>query len=545
MRPNQWEIADEMAALANGDGGTVVFGVTDQGGIQDMTRRQSDALGRVVVEAAAQCIVPPLAVDAHRRKLGEKSVMVVAVPRGHAQHDSPGGSYYRIGSSKIKMSGDQRLRLAQERAMSRFAGFDKSAVPDTGLRSLDEALWKKLVSVHGARAPNVALEKMGLLTRDERGTPRASVAGLLLCARAPDEWLDNACIMTTCYRGTDRAAMQLDAETICGPLDRQIAAAVAFVLRNMRVAARKDPGRVDLPQFSDRAVFEAVVNAVVHRDYSMRGRRIRVSLFEDRLEIQSPGALANGLRIDTMEARQATRNGVLASALGRMSAEKVTGSGDRRFFMARRGAGVGIIRRETEALGAGSPVHELVGDADLLLTIPAAPLGWTPGRVALRVRSADRSVVQADILLLYPDGSYVRATSNDEGAAAADLHSTHLPMTVFAAAPGFAAYLRPKWVPAQNDRSLAIELEQLPDGGSAIFADGFGQVPGLRATLNPIRDAHDRTQLYVSGATVNEGAEQPVPTVPYERLQLTDAVGRGMAIRIPAVVGKSTIVEYR
>ena len=126
--PKRNDIADEMAAFANSDGGVVVFGATDGGEVQGMTRGQLDALDRVIVEVSTQSIEPPLAVEAHRRRLGEKSVMLVAVPRGHAQHDSPGGSYHRVGSSKIKMSGDQRLRLAQERAMSRFAGGGRASV---------------------------------------------------------------------------------------------------------------------------------------------------------------------------------------------------------------------------------------------------------------------------------------------------------------------------------------------------------------------------------------------------------------------------------
>ena len=86
----------------------------------------------------------------------------------------------------------------------------------------------------------------------------------------------------------------------------------------MRVAARKDPARVNLPQYSERALFEAIVNAVVHRDYSISGIRIRLSMFEDRLEIQSPGSLPNNLTLESMEARQATRNEVLTSVLARM-----------------------------------------------------------------------------------------------------------------------------------------------------------------------------------------------------------------------------------
>lgn len=436
------------------------------------------------------------------------------------------------------------LRLPQERAMSRSTWLDKATVPDTGFQSLDEALWKRLVSTHGMGDPEVALEKMGLLARDERGPLRASVAGVLLCAQAPEVWLDHACVTATCYRGSDRASMQVDAETIFGPLDKQISATVAFVLRNMRVAARKEPGRVDLPQYSDRAVFEAVVNAVAHRDYSIAGRRVRVSVFEDKVEVQSPGALAHGLRVDMMDSQQATRNQALASALARMSCTNVKGSGDRQYFMEKRGNGVSIIRRETEALGARPPSYELIGDTELRLTIPAAPLGWTSGSVGLTVRSDGQPVADADILLIFPDGTYRRATTNVEGATVADLHSTRLPMTVFAAAPGFAAHVVREWVPNRNALSLDLELAALRGGGSVAFPDGAGEVPGLRARLNPVRDAYDRTSLYVSGATINKGMEQPVHFAPGEELLVTDSVGSALLLRIPEVLAKPAILQY-
>ncbi len=65
-----------------------------------------------------------------------------------------------------------------------------------------------------------------------------------------------------------------------------------FVVRNRRVAARKRPARQDLPQYSERAVFEAVVNAVVYRDYAVRGSKICLFMFDDRLELYSPGVSA-------------------------------------------------------------------------------------------------------------------------------------------------------------------------------------------------------------------------------------------------------------
>ena len=122
-------------------------------------------------------------------------------------------------------------RLAQRRGQARFFGFDQQPVADTGFRTLDEGLWKPLLSSRSLADPAISLEKMGLLVRDDAGVVRASVTGLLVCSTKPDQWLPNACITATQYRGLDRASGQLDARTITGPLNRQIAEAVAFVMR--------------------------------------------------------------------------------------------------------------------------------------------------------------------------------------------------------------------------------------------------------------------------------------------------------------------------
>ena len=115
------------------------------------------------------------------------------------------------------------------------------------------------------------------------------------------------------------------------------------------------PARTDLPQYSERALFEAIVNAVVHRDYAIRNSRIRLSMFDDRIEINSPGGLPNNLTIDSMDVRQSTRNEALASMLGRINVGDIQGSGERQFFMERRGDGVPTIFRETEALSGKTP----------------------------------------------------------------------------------------------------------------------------------------------------------------------------------------------
>ena len=541
--PRRDDLADEIAAFANADGGMLLCGVTDAGEVQGMSREQIVELDSVMVEVSSDAIKPAVRIRTHHRQLDGKRLLLVEVPAGESLYESPGGSYVRVGGTKRKMNSDERLRLAQRRGQARFRSFDEQPLPNTGFRTLDESLWKPLLTAEGAAHPESALGKLALLAPDQAGIPRSTVAGVLLCTRNPEQHLPNACITATRYRGKDRASGQVDAQEITGPLDRQIASAVAFAIRNMHVAARKEPARVDLPQYSDKALFEAIVNAVAHRDYSMHASKIRLSMFEDRLEIQSPGSLPNNLTVDSMVTRQATRNEALTSVLGRMPVGDVRGSEERRYFMERRGDGVPIIRRETKGLSGKLPEYRLIDASEVCLIIPAAVQEPSPARTVITVRSGGRPLPGADLLALFPNKTWKRATTDEAGEAAVDLHATHLPMTVFAAAPGYAAHLEREWVP--SSRALTIELESLQEGGSVIFPEATGYLPGLKGRLNPIRDTHDRTYLYASNVAINEGEQQPVYFIPGEDLRLTDADGTAFLVRIVDIAGRSTLLEYR
>ena len=542
--PSRNDLADEFAAFANADGGVVLCGVTDSGDVQGLSREQMDELERLLTEICTDTIKPSIRPAIFRTEIEEgKPFLLVEVPQGYALHDSPGGGYHRVGSSKRKMTSDERLRLAQKRGQTRFLWFDKQPVPGTGFGALDESLWKPLLSAEGAAAPELALEKMGLLTNDENGIARATVAGVLLGSHSPEQWLPNACISATCYRGTDRASGQIDAQTITGALNQQIAGAVAFAVRNMRVGAYKNPARTDLPQYSEKALFEAIVNAVAHRDYGIRGSRIRLSMFADRLEINSPGSLPNNLTIESMDVRQSTRNEALTSMLGRMSVGNIRGSDDRQFFMERRGDGVPIIFRETKALSGKSPQYQLIDGSDLVLTLPAADTNFTPATARILAHHGGNPLPSVELLVLFPNKTWNSTTTDENGNAQIDLHTTHLPMTVFAAAPGFAAHLENDWMPAKG--GLAIEMQRLPEGGSVIFPEATGNIPGLSGSLNPIRDTSDRTYLYASNIAINEGQPQPVHFILGENLRLTGTNGRDLSVRIVAIVGKSALLEYR
>ena len=415
-------------------------------------------------------------------------------------------------------------------------------MPETGFETLSERLWEPLLSVTGAADPRRGLRNLRLLAQDENGVDRATVAGVLLCARAPQEWLPHAAIVATCYRGQDRASGQLDAQEIGGPLPEQVSDAVKFVVRNMRVAARKLPEREDVPQYSRAAIFEAVVNAVAHRDYSIASRRIRLSMFKGRLEIDSPGSLPNGMTIEGMDATQATRNEVIASVFGRIPIGDIPGANHRRYLMERRGDGVAIILQETREATGVLPQYRVVNGSVLVLSIPAAKLVLSPADSTVTVHSKGEPLPGVAVLALFPNKTWQRATTDDAGEAALNLYTTHLPMTVYAAAPEYSAGLEHGWRPDQG--GLLMELSRLPRGGASIFPQATGHLPGLQGRLNPIRDTSDRTYLYADNIAIEEGRQQPVHFRLGKPMRLTDAFGTELSVTIVNVIGQAALVEY-
>ena len=266
-------------------------------------------------------------------------------------------------------------------------------------------------------------------------------------------------------------------------------------------------------------------------------------MFKDRLEIDSPGQLPNGMTIESMEASQATRNEVIASVFGRIPVADVAGSGHRRYLMERRGDGVSIIRTETEEATGVPPEYEMVDESSLVLRIPAARLELVPADATVTVHSGGGPLAGIEVLALFPNKTWVRAITDEAGDAALDLYTTHLPMTIYAAGPRYAAGLERAWTP--NRGGLLLELELLESGGAAIFAQSTGHLPGLRGRLNPIRDSSDRTYLYADNIAIDEGRQQPVPFRPGKPMRMTDAHGAELSVTIVDILGRSALIEYQ
>jgi predicted HTH transcriptional regulator len=142
----------------------------------------------------------------------------------------------------------------------------------------------------------------------------------------------------------------------------------------MKTAAMKTMGRRDVPQYDLTAVFEALVNAVAHRDYAIYGSKIRLQMFADRLELYSPGGLANHtMTVESLALlrQSVVRNEVVTSLLGRCAVPEEWGE-RRTAMMDRRGEGVPVILERSLALSGRVPEYRLLDGEELVLVVYAA-----------------------------------------------------------------------------------------------------------------------------------------------------------------------------
>jgi ATP-dependent DNA helicase RecG len=371
--PNTEDMAAEMVAFANAEGGVIFLGVDDAGIVRGLPEDRLADIENWIVNVATNNCDPALRPLIRRERLplpsrSEAVIMLVEIRRGLYVHGTSSGRHYvRVGSSKRILTAAPLARLFQERG--RAFVFDEQAVPTATSEDLDRERLEQFFTSRPSAIPwPDLLRNTKVVAQTEGGPDRPTVAGLLAFGKAPHTHLPSAYIEAAVYRGVRLTSDELvHAEKIEGRADVQIDDATEFVERFMLKPARKPAGREDHPQYDIGAVHEAIVNAVAHRDYSIAGSKIRLFLFADRLELYSPGSPPNTLTIETMPYRVFTRNQLLVSFLSRMKSRR-TGLA----FLESRGEGVRRILEASESHSGRRPVYELFGE-ELRLTIWAKP----------------------------------------------------------------------------------------------------------------------------------------------------------------------------
>jgi ATP-dependent DNA helicase RecG len=346
---NATALAAEIAAFANSGGGQIFIGVADNGSIHGLDVAAVGRLNQLISNTASTNVRPAINPRTENVSVGNGIVLVVTIPDGLSKPyvDNSGVIWVKSGSDKRRVTAREELQRMFQTAQ--LVHGDDIPVPGTSVSDIDVEYFRQFFT----KRFGMDLEEQGLslaqvLTNMRLlSTGLLTVSGALLFATDPTPLVPAFHVKAVCYPGTDiHASQYADSADIYGRIDSQFEQAMSFVLRNLRREQRdqgvNSEGILEVP----RIVFEELLaNAIIHRDFFVSAP-IRIFMFDDRVEIISPGHLPNNLTVANIRSGNSNmRNPILASY-----ATKV---------LPYRGLGNGIVRAIKEY-----PKIDLIDDRD-------------------------------------------------------------------------------------------------------------------------------------------------------------------------------------
>ena len=324
-KPKSW--LKSISAFANGIGGTLFFGIDNDRNIVGLADVQADAetISRLIKER----ITPfPNFILTPERENG-KDILLLTVSAGRStpyyyKADGIMEAYIRMGNESV-IAPDYVLNQLILNGMNRTVD-----VLATEYDFKDYA-FSKLRERYKVWTGNSFEDKLfdSFEIRDERG--KLTNAGALM---ADDSPVRHSRLFCTRWNGLDKSGGMVDAldsAEYSGSLIILLNEGVSFVKRNMKTSWKKTAdSRIEMPDYCERSVFEALVNALIHRDYLIWGSEVHIDIYDDRLTIHSPGGMADGTRIqerDIENVSSTRRNPVLADIFGRLGYMERQGSG--------------------------------------------------------------------------------------------------------------------------------------------------------------------------------------------------------------------------
>ncbi len=338
------QLGEALVGFANADGGIIVIGLGD-GRVAGIDTAGSESLSGWQ-QAAMDFTMPTVPceirlVECINHRGNADRLLVARVEASGVVHTTTDDTaFLRVGDETRKLRFDQRRELLADKGQTTY---ESTVLPDMSVADLDAGLLDEYAQAAGSRDPSRLLAVRGLVTGDGGIT----VAAALLFAPVPQQWLPQADVRVVRHRGRERRSgrhQQIDFDTrFDGPLPHQIDGAreaIASLIPSRR--ALGSAGRFeDMPIIPADAWLEGLVNAVVHRSYSYAGDHIRVEIFDDRIEVSSPGRFP-GLSdpSDPREVMRFARNPRIARVCAELRFGQELGEGIRRMFDEMRGAGL-------------------------------------------------------------------------------------------------------------------------------------------------------------------------------------------------------------
>ena len=327
-------LAAEMVAFSNSGGGQILIGITDGGQVSGLTRDDMGRLNQLISNAASQSVRPPINPQTENVALLEGLVMVATILPGISKPymDNNGAIWVKSGADKRKVTSREEMQR-----MYQSAGLiHGDEVPANGMTLADldmdyfrdffEKKFEESLEAQESPLPSV-LENMNLMK-----DAVLNVAGALLFGKKLEFKLPVFGVKCVCYPGNDiHASEYRDSEDFSEKIEELFNRSLSFITRNIRRVQDEQNvnslGKLEIPKVS---LEELLANAIVHRDYFVPAP-IRIFIFDDRIEILSPGHLPNNLTIENIKNGNSNiRNPILTSFATKILPYRGLGNGVRR-----------------------------------------------------------------------------------------------------------------------------------------------------------------------------------------------------------------------
>ena len=406
-------VLETVSAFANGDGGTILLGLTDPAeGLQPVEGFNAQAVHDASVEAIRSKITPRPPADIHIEPVeGQRRIVRIDVLPGDPTqkpyyieaHGMYNGSYQRVGEADIRLTKYEIDRLLENRSQPRY---DEELISEASFKDFSPTLVSAYVArlreeqprVFAALSDREVLLQARILRIDSQGREVPTLGALLAMGSYPQAFFPQLMMSVVVLPGeelgevTEDGRRFLDNHSCTGPIPSMLDEAMGVLVRNMRKTSTMEGlnssgiGRVERYEYPLEAIRELLVNALMHRDYSpgARGSQVQVELYTNRLVVRSPGGGAVTIRDFGQPGVSSTRNSYLASIL-----TDLPDPGTGRLIAENRASGIPTVLRALKDAGLPAPQF-----ADRLLYVQVTLMQPPQGVSSTEQKTAPEDKIQ-------------------------------------------------------------------------------------------------------------------------------------------------------
>lgn len=342
-RIDKTRLAEIIVAFSNANGGVVALGINDKGEFEGVNSVGQEKINELKNTPYDCCIPSPKVIieDVNIRNIGgeeDKIILFHIEPNFRRVHKTTKDEVFlRVGDRTKKLNHEERLSLEYDKG-ERF--FEEETVDNCTLDDLDDDTvlqYKKALKAEHLDIRDI-LSARGLLI-EKKGQQKLTVAAVLLFAKNPTKFFPNARLRFIRYEGTSAKVgteMNIIKDTnIEGPIPKIIENAKILIGSQLRdfISLDFETGQfMTIPEYPEFAWQEGIVNALTHRDYSLMGDHIKVIMYDDKLEIISPGKLPNIVNTKNIKEVRYSRNPRIARVLTELQWVRELGEGVKRIY---------------------------------------------------------------------------------------------------------------------------------------------------------------------------------------------------------------------